>query len=719
MTRCPPQANFGRLLVLWSPPQDMAEFLAAATVSTASLSIVGPLLDWLRSSDLATEAAKSVATGPLGNWSHQLAELARKSGWGVVVERLSVGSLPPNHDVAHASRRALTASLLWMAHEIDGQVPTEVRAHLLRSIDRGTPPKDLPAWPPGEGRLPWVKGLMRLARDDEAVQTLERLSLSDGDVRDLIRTHTDAQRAQAFHKRVRQWLELHVPHQPPELDDFLGRGWSLPGLEGRLSLYQAWCVFFREQVKREPKVFNSFVATALADLLAGAERPLSLGQQDFASAFSDHLDGPLQELLLLTRKTHDTVGRLAQAAHDTTTVLHDIKADVQKLPEAIVDAVIAALQVKREAEGADALEGPMLLALAHRLKIEDVQTPAQALSALERLVMLAQAVILRGSASNGTSSLVDSTLGRVAELTATGQVDEGRLAIERALEQLASEQSRQAERFLAERRTLLDAAIEQEKVARDVDRTVAAILQRIALDEMAPEQSSHFDEIRAAHLDSGMSDLVVFDLQVALAMSRLRLVAADSEAAREHELQWVATCLEALGQLSTGLTVLPFAARILDAAQDAADTRHQGGDFVAHLTAAFEEAKAEQARLKDWTRHHAQQAVAAYRELLQSPSQSVVSMKQIWVRRSLGNALDKLAEFETGTSLLEESSALYLGCLNDLRNLPSLDDDEAERSERKRMHKMLYGEMRATGQFLRERQRSPTCEPSRYWSDEW
>lgn len=690
----------------------MADFLAAAAVSTASLSVVGPLLDWLKSSDVVTEAAKSVATGPLGNWSHQLAELARKSGWGVVVERLSVGRLPPNHDVARSSRRALTASLLWMAYEIDGQVPTEVRAHLLRSIERGAPPKDLPAWPPSGGRSPWVKGLMRMARDDEAVQALEHLSLSDGNVRDLIRTHTDAERAQAFHQRVHQWLVLRVPHlPPPELADFLGRGWSLPGLEGRLSLYQAWCVFFREQVKREPKVFNSFVATALADLLAGAERPLSLEQQDFASAFSDHLDGPLQELLRLTRKTHDTVGRLEQAAHD-------IKADVQKLPEAIVNAVIAALQAKREAEGADALEGPMLVALARRLMIEDVQTPAQALSALERLVSLAQAVILRGSASHGTDSLVDNTLVHVAELTAAGQVDESRLAIERALEQLAGEQSRQAERFRAERRTLLDAAIEQEKVARDVDRTVAAILKRIALDEMAPAQSSQFDKVRAAHLDSGLSEIVVFDLQVALAMSRCRQAAADTEAARELELRWVAKCLAALGQVSTVLPAFQFFARIRDAVLDDLDDQSDDGDLFANTRDAILEDDADQ-RLKDWTRHHAVLAVDAYRELLKFPSHSFDLMEEIWVRRCLGNALNTLARFEAGTALLEESTALYLGCLKNLRDMPSLGDDGAEPSERKRLYKVLYGEMRATGQFLHERQHSPSCEPSGYWSDEW
>jgi len=126
------------------------------------------------------------------------------------------------------------------------------------------------------------------------------------------------------------------PGQPPLLDEYLREGWPLDADGQRVSLYTAWCWFFRETVKDRPKVFNIYVAETLAEL----KQQLSRAHPDLSPAlarlpapalddFRASLAAGFAELKTYLDARFDDMGqrldaiRVTQAAH--TGLLHDLR----------------------------------------------------------------------------------------------------------------------------------------------------------------------------------------------------------------------------------------------------------------------------------------------------------------------------------------------------------------------------------------------------------
>jgi hypothetical protein len=412
---------------------------STVVLSSAAASVIGPLIDWLKSSDVVGEGAKAIATGPLGNWAHQLAERARKSGWEVVVGKLSAGKLPPNHHIANASRKSLGNALQWMANELSGHPSDALRGDLLNRIERR---ETLPTGGmifSSRAEQTWVTALHALATNDAQLRALESVGLSEIDMRRLLQSAGDEASAEALHRRVGEWLKTHLADRgasPDRLSEFFGPGWPLQGTAERMTLFQAWCWFFREEIKRQPEVFNAFVANALADLLQSSHE-LRECPPDFASSFAQYLERPLAELLLLGRRAVEIGQRLENTVRQTSEALDRVESQVNSLPEMLVMKLAAAVEERIQLVHG---ERQVIVALARRLRPADDLTFAQALNEIEAHFELARDVIRRGTVSPASSS-IESVLATVSDLTIAGKLEEGSRAIEDALSELAHELS--------------------------------------------------------------------------------------------------------------------------------------------------------------------------------------------------------------------------------------------------------------------------------------
>lgn len=337
----------------------------------AAGSFIGPVLAWLagQAGEVAKQAGSGIVLGMAGNWVYQLAEFARTKGIAAFARQMAEGKLPANHDIARASRSALADALSWMAREMAQEPATHSRtSSVLAAIQRGKPRE----------HRKWIAGLRALAHNDQKLLELDHRNLSGADVDRMLRSITDKQIGDELHTRVLAWLDKHLVGTAPEqLKDFLDQGWLLPDGKGRLTLYQAWCWYFRENIKRQPEVFNSFVSTALADLLGERAEPVN-----FAEVFSDHLKEPLDTLLEATAATLQLSKRIDETTQGTY--------DVARRTEVKLDAMCDTLGI-----GADVwADGQTFQSLLE----QEVLEPAQ------------QSLLTSISAPGGTLALESQTI---------------------------------------------------------------------------------------------------------------------------------------------------------------------------------------------------------------------------------------------------------------------------------------------------------------------
>lgn len=305
--------------------------MAFDLVLSTAVTAIGPVLQWLSNSTVVQELCK----GAVGAGGGALAGVAGDQLRSRVVAHFDAGQLPPNHDIARASRASLGNALVWMAHEIGKEPPACLRGDILQRLERGELAGEIELLGVPHAASRWLKGLIKLARDDRKLLLLDCRQLSGADVQQLLQTQTDDALAADLHQRVRAWLAEQLTGEGPpagQLDRFLDEGWSLPGHSGHMTLYQAWCWFFRDRVKKSGLVFNSFVASALADLLA-KPTPSPVAPADFATEFREQL---MQQLTGLLHDIRDTTHRTLLAVQGLQRQVDALAGDLQ-LPDA--DAV--------------------------------------------------------------------------------------------------------------------------------------------------------------------------------------------------------------------------------------------------------------------------------------------------------------------------------------------------------------------------------------------
>ncbi|MBN8248660.1 MAG: hypothetical protein J0L84_14625, partial [Verrucomicrobia bacterium] len=214
----------------------------------------------------------ALASGVAGNEAHrhfrQWLETAADPATG----------LPRNHDLARASRESLRGAVQVLLLELAGRLAPKkpwlpaISQHL-KDGKLGSVPlleaRDDPHWK-------WLES----ARSTVAGATFDEfhdlLRLSDDQVRECFREgEMCAALGRMLPQKLITWLgQVSIPgKEPQDFKPLLNQGWEVKqGLTGRITLAHAYCLFFREHLKADPKVFNTFTADTLNALRTRLEQ---------------------------------------------------------------------------------------------------------------------------------------------------------------------------------------------------------------------------------------------------------------------------------------------------------------------------------------------------------------------------------------------------------------------------------------------------------------
>ncbi len=165
-------------------------------------------------------------------------------------DALKAGILPVNHDLRRAGLDSLRKASLVLADalvcELDPTLKKESWAARIQRrftvahwITAGTGPE-----------MAWVQRLVTALKDEAKLKVLDDavLQIGTGSTK-LLQANIDLTLAATLHEAFAAWAEKHVEGdgKPQCFQRFLSNGW--PVERGTLTLYQAYCVFFREQIK--------------------------------------------------------------------------------------------------------------------------------------------------------------------------------------------------------------------------------------------------------------------------------------------------------------------------------------------------------------------------------------------------------------------------------------------------------------------------------------
>ncbi len=161
--------------------------------------------------------------------------------------------------------------------------------------------------------------------------------------------------------------------------------------------------------------------------------------------------------------------------------------------------ILAKLDARGEtARAADAgIERKTILALAQRLKPDEVIDFDQAVTELTAAVEIAIAVSQQGARSSNLDDLVDTVLARIADKTRAGDIDGAAREADRGF---AEWERSEAERRAASVRSgiaLLEAGLEQDILRRDAPAAARRVERMVAL-EHPDDASARFAAMHVA-----------------------------------------------------------------------------------------------------------------------------------------------------------------------------------------------------------------------------
>jgi len=182
-----------------------------------------------------------------------------------VRDSLKAGELPGNHDLRRAGLDSFKKAGIVLADALACQLDPKLKTSVWRSrlrrwlidTDRMT-----------DGSSPemaWIQNLIGALKDEEKLRFLADGVLQVGaDSTALLDATVDAALASELHKHFAEWTARNVGTRgkPAFFDDFVLKGWMVE--QGTLTLYQAYCLFFREHIKHDPAVFGIFTGNTLA-----------------------------------------------------------------------------------------------------------------------------------------------------------------------------------------------------------------------------------------------------------------------------------------------------------------------------------------------------------------------------------------------------------------------------------------------------------------------
>ena len=255
---------------------------------------------------LLATVAGTVVSGIAGNEAHRLYRQ-----WLETAIDPDTG-LPRNHDLNRASRESLRGAVQVLLMELAGRLDPKkpwcqaIQQHLkdgkLGSVPLVKARTD-PQWT-------WLEHALTKVRGNSLDVFHDQIQLSNDQVRDSFREGEICNSlGRALPEQLIAWLgrEIDAGQPPPEFGSLIRDGWEIhQGQPRRITLAHAYCLFFREHLKADPKVFNIFTADTLNALST------RLGQQ------GEKLAGELERL-------NQAAGHTQQQIAEATTRLAELK----------------------------------------------------------------------------------------------------------------------------------------------------------------------------------------------------------------------------------------------------------------------------------------------------------------------------------------------------------------------------------------------------------
>jgi tetratricopeptide (TPR) repeat protein len=314
---------------------------------------------------------------------------------------------------------------------------------------------------------------------------------------------------------------------------------------------------------------------------------------------------PVQEVLL--RRTEQLV--IGQ---------DEIRQDLGKIPDAVVNRLLAVLDARGETRRAESggLERQTIIKIARRLRPDEMLDFEQALAELENAVEIALDVIARGERSSNLDEFVDAVLAEVGEKTRIGEFDGAARAVDDALLELDRRETEQRAAFRRSRVALLEAGVQQDILRREPVGAARRIEAIVAAEHpgKVPAWAPSFRQRYDSFYEEGDAKGINLSLSIAIELARrMNLTARD------------------------------------------ADERGAAGTLLGNALQALGGRESGTARLEE--------AVAALRGALQERTRERAPLDWAATQNNLGITLAGLGERESGTARLEEAVIAWEACL--------------------------------------------------------
>jgi hypothetical protein len=304
-----------------------------------------------------------------GSSKEVLKEALKLKGAGFVekigdslLARTKEGTLPPNHNLDHALRQSLAKTACALAYTIydPDRLPlskliTDLKVAALFNRVAEMIQKNVFEKRPGDY---WLFKLIEESKNPDNFKNFSFVLLLEGSqLTSLVHEQLDQRLRDHVQTEFLVWCNHHVPDpdgiKPSCFDDYVSNGWSLSGASGRkITFYEVFCSFFREELKNSEVVFRAFTVDTLAKLQGDMTEMLAAAPSaeerarleeafrklgDFAG-FKEFLNSQDEKLFSFLREEFDKVHDRFDSVDAKLDKLLDVKAQPKSAAEQIPPA---------------------------------------------------------------------------------------------------------------------------------------------------------------------------------------------------------------------------------------------------------------------------------------------------------------------------------------------------------------------------------------------
>ena len=278
-----------------------------------------------------------------------------------LLSRTEEGSLPPNHNLDHALRHSLAKTarvLAYTIHDPDLSPLSKLIANvklasfadrLAEMVQNNIIEKEPSDY--------WLAALIDESKKPDNFKDFSLdLLLTANQLTSLLHEQLDQRLRDHVQNEFLAWSNRHIniPNKPACFDNYVLDGWPLSGGSGRkITFYEVFCLFFREELKNNPLVFRALTVNTLAELKTDMTKMLAAAPsteerarleeafrklEDFAG-FKEFLNSQDEKLFSFLRVEFDKVQGRFDSVDEKLDQLLEVKSSKAEPEEKIPDDI--------------------------------------------------------------------------------------------------------------------------------------------------------------------------------------------------------------------------------------------------------------------------------------------------------------------------------------------------------------------------------------------